>query len=61
MLFSSMIFLWCFLPVVLIVNLLLSVLPFKNAENRIYVKNLWILICSLIFYAWGGIKYLIIM
>lgn len=61
MLFSSMIFLWIFLPIVLIVNLVLSICPFKKDENRVYAKNIWLLISSLIFYAWGGIKYLLIM
>lgn len=61
MLFSSMIFLWIFLPIVLAINLIISICPFKKDENRVYVKNIWLLISSLIFYAWGGIKYLLIM
>lgn len=61
MLFSSMIFLWIFLPIVIVGNLLLSIFPFKKIENRVYAKNIWLLISSLIFYAWGGVKYLLIM
>lgn len=44
MLFSSMIFLWLFLPFVLVVNL---VLPIR-------LSNLFLLAMSFIFYAWGG-------
>jgi len=61
MLFSSMIFLWVFLPIVLAVNFLFSALPFKKESSRIRVKNIFLLIASLIFYAWGGIYYLLIM
>ena len=59
MLFASMSFLWIFLPTVLIVNMLLS----KVADGRLRytLKNVWLLIASLIFYAWGGIYYLLIM
>ena len=58
MLFASMSFLWIFLPTVLIVNMLLS----KVADGRLRytLKNVWLLIASLIFYAWGGIYYLLI-
>ena len=61
MLFASMTFLWIFLPVVIIVNAVLSVIKFKNNETRILAKNIWLLIASLVFYAWGGIYYLLIM
>ncbi len=60
MLFSSMIFLWIFLPVVLIGNGILSVVPMDEAK-RIQRKNGFLLIASLIFYAWGGIYYLLLM
>ncbi len=60
-LFSSIIFLWIFLPAVLIVNALLSVIPFGSNDIRIRAKNIFLLISSLIFYAWGGIRYLLIM
>ena len=61
MLFCSMIFLWAFLPVVIIGNALLTRLPFSTEGQRIRYKNLFLLICSLFFYAWGGISYILIM
>ena len=61
MLFSSMIFLWVFLPTVLIVNGLLTFIPFRSEKNRILCKNVLLLLASLFFYAWGGIYYLLIM
>ena len=61
MLFSSMIFLWIFLPFVIGGNFLFSILPFKKEASRVRSKNLFLLICSLLFYAWGGIYYLLIM
>lgn len=60
MLFSSMIFLWAFLPIVLIVNYLLNLI-IKRYELRIHVKNIFLLLASLFFYAWGGVYYLAIM
>lgn len=54
MLFSSMVFLWVFLPIVIIGNALLSRFPLR-------CKNLFLLVCSLFFYAWGGIYYILIM
>ena len=60
MLFSYMIFLWVFLPLVLIGNGILSRLPLKE-DRRIRAKNIFLLVASLVFYAWGGIYYLLIM
>lgn len=60
MLFSSMIFLWVFLPFVIVGNFLLSI-GIKNKETGIKAKNMFLLFCSLIFYAWGEINYLFIM
>ncbi|KLI41988.1 MBOAT family O-acyltransferase [Brachyspira hyodysenteriae] len=51
MLFSSMIFLWLFLPVVLCLYYLVK------KEYR----NVLLLISSIIFYAWGGVSYTLIM
>lgn len=51
MLFSSMIFLWAFLPIVLIVYF---ISPKK-------LKNIILLLASLFFYAWGEPKYIILM
>ena len=61
MLFSSMIFLWVFLPFVITGNALLTWLPFFSEKRRIRYKNLFLLACSLFFYAWGGISYILIM
>ncbi|HEY8239820.1 MAG TPA: MBOAT family O-acyltransferase, partial [Kiritimatiellia bacterium] len=51
MVFSSVIFLFLFLPVVLAVNFLL---PFR-------FRNLFLLVASLLFYAWGESFYVLIM
>ena len=51
MVFSSMIFLCVFLPMVLIVY---YVLPKQ-------LRNLWLLLASLFFYAWGEPRYILIM
>lgn len=61
MLFNSMIFLWVFLPIVIIVNFILSILKFKDESLRIRSKNIFLLLASFVFYAWGGIYYLLIM
>ncbi len=61
MLFSSMIFLWVFFALVIGGNYLFNLLPFKSEVSRIRAKNLFLLISSLFFYAWGGIYYLLIM
>ena len=61
MLFSSMIFLWIFLPTVLIVNFVLSFVNFSTEAKRIRVKNIFLLISSFIFLGWGGPYYLLIM
>lgn len=48
MLFSSMIFLWLFLPTLLIL--------YKLFDKK--YRNYLLLISSIVFYGWGGIKYL---
>lgn len=53
MLFSSMIFLCGFLPVVLMVYYLIS--------RRQWLANLWLFLASLFFYAWGEPRYIFIM
>ena len=53
-----MIFLWIFLPVTFLGSKL--IVRFTKRDRRIRVLNLFYLICSLIFYAWGGIYYLLI-
>jgi alginate O-acetyltransferase complex protein AlgI len=52
MIFSSPIFLFLFLPIVLTVNLLL---PGTKA------RNLWLLLMSLVFYAWGQIDFILLL
>ncbi len=59
MVFSSLTFLWIFLPLVLLINYLLSFI--KNQKIKMLCKNINLLIASFIFYAWGGIKYVFIM
>ncbi len=59
MLFSSMVFLWVFLPVVLIGDHLIT--RKAGRKNRLKYKNIFLLFCSLFFYAWGGVWYLLIM
>lgn len=59
MLFASMVFLWVFLPTVIVVNALLSLI--KDERLCRTLKNIWLLIASLVFYAWGGIYYVLIM
>lgn len=58
MVFSSMIFLWVFLPIVIFFNFLIGRLPLNN---KILVKNRFLLVMSFIFYAFGGIYYFFIM
>lgn len=60
MLFSSMLFLWIFLPIVIIVYYIINSI-FQSSNSRTRVKNTFLLIASLIFYAWGGIYFLAIM
>lgn len=59
MVFSSMTFLWVFLPCVLILYYSVSFL--KNEKTKILIKNIILLVASLIFYAWGGLNFLLIM
>lgn len=61
MLFSSITFLWIFLPIVIIGNFLLSAVPTRKESTRIQIKNTFLLVASFIFYAYGGVAYLGIM
>lgn len=58
MVFSSMTFIWIFLPSVLAVNYAFSFI--KRDNIKMLCKNIALLLASLVFYAWGGIYYLII-
>lgn len=51
MLFSSLLFLWAFLPLVVVAVLLLP--------RRWH--NAWLLLVSLVFYAWGGVGYTLVL
>jgi len=55
MLFSSIEFLYFFMPLALLIYFLLP-MPSKSPNLR----NYWLLFVSLVFYAWGGPKYLIL-
>ncbi len=61
MLFSSMVFLWVFLPFVILGNTCLGLLPVSSGKRRMRYKNSFLLACSLLFYAWGGISYALLM
>ena len=52
-----MLFLWVFLPAVIVGNLILSAFPGEK-KTRMKLKNRFLLIASLFFYAWGGVYYL---
>ena len=51
MLFSSLVFLFCFLPFAV----------FGYYLIRHELRNLFLLLVSLFFYGWGGIRYLVVM
>ena len=53
MVFSSLIFLFGYLPIILLGNFLL--------KKRIHLLNLFLLVLSLIFYAWGEPYYIVLM
>lgn len=55
MVFSSNIFVFYFLPAVLLLYLL------AELSNKLWLKNTVVLIASLVFYAWGGVKYLLLL
>ena len=59
MVFSSLTFLWIFLPLVLLVNYLFSFIKSENV--KFLCKNINLLVASLVFYAWGGLSYLLVM
>ena len=52
MVFSSIIFLFYFLPVCILIYFFLP---------KTSIKNLWLLLCSLGFYYWGENKYILIL
>ncbi len=56
--FNSMVFIWVFLPIVLAINFLITVIKFKDERLRTQIKNVFLLVASLVFYAWGGLQYI---
>lgn len=61
MVFSSTLFIWVFLPIVLIVYYTIEALRFIGPETRLRAKNMVLLFASLSFYACGGIAYLLLL
>ncbi len=59
MLFSSMIFLWTFLPIVLYLYYALFLV--KKVQLKILLQNVLLLLASLVFYAWGEPVYIFLM
>lgn len=55
MLFSSMVFIWIFLPVVWMGNLILQ------RVNGNAAANVFLLVASIFFYAWGEPVYVLLM
>lgn len=55
MVFSSTLFIFCFLPIVLLLYLIAHKLP------GITFANIVLLLASIVFYAWGGVKYCLIL
>ncbi len=60
MLFSTVIFIFCFLPFVLVTHTVLYFHAQKNKKVTPFL-NLFLLLASLIFYAWGEAAYLLIL
>lgn len=64
MVFSSLLFLCLFLPAVLLGYFALQAIPEKKpftGQTKNRICNLWLLLASLFFYAWGEPKYLFLM
>lgn len=59
MVFSSILFIWVLLPVILLVYYL--PLPHVNAKTHLNIRNFILVLFSLFFYAWGEPKYILLM
>lgn len=59
MVFSSILFLWVLLPVILFCYYL--PMPHLSAKAHLYIRNFLLVIFSLFFYAWGEPKYIFLM
>lgn len=55
MVFSSIIFVFAFLPITLLCYFI------AEKTGRVWLKNTVLLIASLLFYAWGGVQYLLLL
>ena len=55
MLFSSMLFIWIYLPIVLVCNIII------HKYINIHISNYFLLFASLFFYAWGEPVYVLLM
>ena len=60
MLFSSNVFIWLFLPIILSVYYLVHFL-LPECSVKMTIKNILLTSFSLFFYAWGGVSYVFIM
>ena len=61
MIFSSVFFLWIFLPTVLLLYFSGSLLFRNDPQNRIKANNTLLLIASFVFYGLGGYRYLLLL
>lgn len=61
MLFSSVIFIWYFLPIVLICYLAVGLIFNNNSAKKRKAQNIVLLVSSLVFYGFGGFAYLLLM
>ena len=61
MVFSSVFFVWIFLPIVLFLYYLSSFVFRNDDEKRIKASNLLLLAASILFYGLGGYRYLFLL
>ena len=61
MVFSSVLFIWVFLPISIILYCIAATAPVKKESTSIRIKNRVLLLVSLCFYALGGWKYLMLL
>ena len=61
MIFSSVFFLWIFLPAVLLLYFGCSLLFGNDPENKIKANNILLLTASFVFYGLGGYRYLLLL
>lgn len=61
MVFSSVLFLWFFLPITLAVYYGVALIPIRSQNMKQRIKNAVLLLASIVFYGLGGIKYLLLL